>query len=106
MRNSADRNRLRKIKQYYKDLSNTFAKLSLELGELIEQDLDAADIRQKAAPAFAIAKLEEDSILENSDKVLTSVKEVLKEKQKDKTKEKRVNLFKQPTNKFRVGDEV
>ena len=92
---------MKRIQNYCDDLSNIFARLSLELGELIEVKIEVRDTNPDTIPSTTTAtKIDDtsfsDASLEDTDP-----------QYKRRTEAKKVNtLFKKPSAKLQEGDIV
>ena len=100
MRNSKKQEKLKRIQNYCDDLSNTFARLSLELGELIEDEIEVGDKNPDTIPSTTTATKIDDSSF--SDASL----EDADPQYKRRTQAKANTLFKKSPVKFQEDDIV
>lgn len=102
MKHESKDKKLKTIQKYCNELSTTFARLSLELGELINEE-DRSVASDTASLPTAPTQIEFDNVSNISVERPTKVDRTSEIKH---IKKKQIHLFKQPTDKFQVGDIV
>ena len=96
---------LKKIQDYCNELSNTFAKLSLEIGELV--DANEGGTESQVLPSAVISAVEEHiEAAEAVKQAIAPVKTSNKTRKLKNNKPKLLHLFKSPSGEFQVGYRV
>ena len=93
------------MQQYCEDISKRSERLSLELGDLIDDEASGSIDPRRKWPPIAAAKVENDFNSEaNLEEVRNSINGLIRRKKKATSKP--INFFKQASNILRVGDIV
>ena len=106
MRNDDDNSEhLKKIQDYCNKLSNTFVKLSLEIGELV--DANEGGTESQVLPSAVISAVKEHiEAAEAVKQAIAPAKTSNKTRKLKNNKPKLLRLFKSPSGEFQVGDRV
>ena len=101
MKTRSKQDKLKAIQHHCDEIANSFARISLELGDLLNEESSDTGIEVETPPIVVAERADISRVEEKVKRTTNKADKVF-----NKVKKTSINLFKRPSNKFNQGDIV